>query len=154
MARGGFWDFQGYWQTVTSGSYWFDAEWKQRRDINMLEAEEMQVVNDLGTLQTALGQAQKQLFELSMTVVVMAQMLEEAGHLDTNALHERIDAELDKLRRPKPVPAPAPAPIAAAPSKPKVHDTPVACGRCGKTVPSSQTTITASGTVCDSCAGV
>jgi len=146
MAKGGFWDYQDYWGTVTSGSFWFDAEWKQRRDLNDLDAAGQAVRYDVQSLSTALAQAQKQMLELSMTVVVMAQMLQEAGHLDLDAMHARIDTELEKLR-PK-----APPPLEAHPAKPHPLDTPVLCTKCGKMVPASRTTITEAGTVCDNCA--
>ncbi len=146
MAKGGFWDYQDYWNTVTSSSYWFDAEWKQRRDINEVERQEYALAEQMTMLGSALAQAQKQLLELSMTTVVMAQMLAEAGTLDTDRLHARIDAELDKLK-------PKVAPLEPHPVKAKPLDTPTTCGRCGKSVPQSRTTITEKyGTVCDSCA--
>lgn len=147
MARGGFWDFENYWSTVTSGSFWFDGEWKQRRDINMLEAVEQANQIDISMLQSALAQAQKQMLELSMSVVVMAQMLQEAGQLDLDKLHARLDAELERIR-PKPQPA-----IDAHPAKARPQDFAVQCAKCGRTVPSSQTTITEAGTHCDTCAG-
>src|SRR5690348_18261450 len=90
MAKGGFWDFDGYWQTVLSSSYWFDSEWKQRRDINELQVEEAQVETDLARVRVALAQTQRQMMELSLTVVVMAQLLQEAGHLDLAAVHARV----------------------------------------------------------------
>ena len=149
MPNRGFWDFEGYWQTLTSGSLWFDSEWKQRRDINGLEAVEEQTMYDVGKLSNAVAQMQKQMLELSMTVVVMSQVLHEAGALDVPKLQARIDAELDKLR-PKPQP---PTPVQAHPTKAKPVDTTVTCARCGNSVPSSRTTITERyGTVCDACA--
>ncbi|HEY1556992.1 MAG TPA: hypothetical protein VGF94_19290 [Kofleriaceae bacterium] len=151
MTKGGFWDFQDYWQTVTSSSFWFDSEWKQRRDINNLEIAESEVQYEVGSLGVALGQIQKQMLELSMTVVVMSQVLHEAGALDVPKLQARIDAELEKLR-PKPKPQ-QPQVVVAHPTKAKPPDTQVPCQRCGASVPSSRTTITERyGTVCDDCA--
>ena len=151
MAKGGFWDYQDYWKTVTSGRSWFDAEWKQRRDINDLETAEAQTAYDVSSLQVAIGQMQKKLLELSVTTIVMAQVLEEAKLLDLAQLHARIDAELENLR-PKPAPMPQ-SPPEPHPTKAKPLDTPVACGKCGTSVPSSRTTITERyGTVCDRCA--
>jgi hypothetical protein len=136
MAKGGFWDYQDYWKTVTSSRGWFDSEWKQRRDINDLEIVEAMTQDQVTSLQLALGQAQKQLLELSMTVVVMSELLAEAGALDTAKLHARIDAELEALRPKVPVGA-------------KV----VTCARCGQQVAETATTITERyGTVCDRCA--
>jgi formylmethanofuran dehydrogenase subunit E len=77
-------------------------------------------------------------------------MLGEAGAFDIAKLQSRIDAEIEKLR-PKPRAA-ASTVVEAHPTKPKPLDTPVTCARCGKTVPSSRTTITAAGTMCDTCA--
>jgi len=152
MPNRGFWDFDGYWSTLTSGSLWFDSEWKQRRDINSLEAAEEQTMFDVSKLGAAIAQVQKQMLELSMTVVVMSQVLHEAGALDVPKLQARIDAELDKLK-PKPRPQPQPsATNAAHPSKAKPVDTGVTCARCGASVLSSRTTITERGTVCDACA--
>jgi len=152
MPKGGFWDFQDYWQTVTSGRFWFDTEWKQRRDINDLEAVEQQMQYDVSSVGNGVAQLQKQVLELSMTVVVMSQMLHEAGVVDVAKLQERIDAEMEKLRPKRPQPAAATTGIEAHPAKPKPVDTPVTCARCGQSVLSSHTTITANGTVCDSCA--
>lgn len=147
MAKAGFWDFDGYWQTIMSSSYWFDSEWKQRRDINELQVEEAQVETDLSRVRVALAQTQRQVMELSLTIVVMARLLQEAGQLDLDAVHAKVDAELEKLR-------PKPAPIVAHPGKSRPPDVQVTCARCGALVMSSGTTITEKGTVCDSCAGV
>jgi formylmethanofuran dehydrogenase subunit E len=146
MARGSFWDYQDYWSTITSSSSWFDAEWKQRRDLNRVESDAQQLQLDANVQRQALGQMQQQMLELSMTVVVLTQMLQESGHLDVEALHTRLDAELEKLR-------PVRRAIEAHPTKAPPPDAPVQCAKCGRSVPSTKTTITESGTVCDSCAG-
>jgi formylmethanofuran dehydrogenase subunit E len=146
MARGSFWDYEGYWSTLTSSSYWFDANWKQRRDINRAETAEQQLQYDVNGLRSALGQMQQQMLDLSVAVVVLTQMLQESGQLDVEALHARLDAELAKLRS-------VPRPNEANPTKAPPPDLPVQCAKCGRTVPSSKTTITEAGTLCDGCAG-
>jgi hypothetical protein len=82
----------------------------------------------------------------------MSQMLGEAGALDIPVLQARVEAEIDKLRPQPPPPAPAVSASVAHPVKAPPPVTQVRCDRCGKTVASTHTTITANGTLCDGCA--
>jgi hypothetical protein len=165
MAKGGFWDFENYWSTVTSGSFFFDAEWKQRRDINSLEAADQHLQAGVMSVGARLAQTQEQVFHLSMMVYVLSSMLHEAGLLDGQTLQARVDAEIAKVRPPPPPPmvdpwaakpaSPAPAAPVGEPYRDRHETQPtVPCARCGAVVPTSQTTITENGTVCDPCARV
>lgn len=153
--------FEGYWNTVTSRSYFWDTEWRQRRDINDLEGAEVALESNQNQLAAANAQLHRHVMDLTMTVAVLVQLLEEAGHVDSKALRARVEAEIAKSR-PAAAPVvdpwaqPGAAPAAPAVAKPVAKPAPVAaqvtCVKCGATVPASRTTITEAGTVCDKCA--
>ena len=106
---------------------------------------------------------QRQIFELSVTMGVLAEMLQEAGLLDADALQSRTAAALEKAQQhTAPLPEPwVPKPSSAAPVTAQTGDpyrsAPIAeptasCGRCGRVVAERLTVITEKGVICDLCA--
>ena len=130
----------GFWDRF------FDNDYNQRTDIGHLQDQEQQVALDLGAQQTRISHLEQQIHELGMTLAALMKVMSEMGQLDARAVKMRVEAELEAMR------PPAPAPIAAHPHKAATPSFPVRCDRCGSMVPSTQTTITASGTLCDKCA--
>jgi hypothetical protein len=130
----------GFWDRF------FDNDYNQRTDIGHLQDQEQQVALDLGSQQTRINLLERQIHELGMTLAALMKVMSEMGQLDARAVKLRVEAELEAMK------PPAPAPIVAHPAKTKPADFPVTCDKCGQTVPSSRTTITATGTLCDKCA--
>jgi hypothetical protein len=112
----------------------------QQRELNALAGDEAVLQYDLAALTQRLVQLQRTVFELSVLNQVAMQMLAEAGHLDLDVLKYRVEARLDELTAPKVGPTPA------------AGSNTVACSRCTRVVPTSQTTLTGDGTLCDLCA--
>jgi hypothetical protein len=127
--------------------YWGDSEWRQRQDIDSAFATE---ASDMAFVTAQIRQLKTEIADLQHTVAALMKVLAEMGQLDPRAVQLRVEAELEAM---KPPPAPPRAPD-AYPHKAKPVDTPVQCARCGDRVPSSRTTITEQGTLCDRCAGV
>lgn len=122
----------------------FDSEYRQRGDINTLQMTEGALESDVVAMSERIRALRMQVNDLSLTVAVLVKMLQEQNVVDPKVLHYRVEAELDALR-------PPPQQLGA---RQPVPDVPVTCERCGTVVPSSKTTITAAGTLCDKCAGL
>lgn len=131
---------------VTFWDRFFDSEYLQRSDIGALQDQEQNIQLDLGMQAKRIAELEHQIHELGMTLAALMKVMSEMGQLDARAVKMRVEAELEAMR------PPAPAPVAAHPHKSKPADFPVQCDKCGKTVPSSHTNITANGTICDQCA--
>jgi hypothetical protein len=144
-------DYRGFWGTVFSPSGVWDAEWKQRRDINELNSANQTMAFEMSSTLESLAQLREHVFLISVTVGVMADMLREAGQLDPDVLRARVEARLDEARTPPERPAGPPL-DAPAPNHAPASGT-ATCAKCGKTVLAAQTTITERGTMCDACAG-
>jgi hypothetical protein len=128
--------------------YFTDSPWRRRQDIDRaIESEAL----DVGMLQMRMNELSRELHEAQLTLAALMKVMSEMGQLDPRAVQTRVEAELEAMRPPPPAP---PAPSAPAPVKQPPPSFDVRCDRCGNTVPSTRTTITASGTLCDSCAGV
>jgi len=126
----------------------FDSEYRQRTDIGSLQDQEQQVALDLGMQGKRIADLEHQIHDLGMTLAALMKVMSEMGQLDARAVKLRVEAELEAMRPP----APAPRKVEAHPHKEKPADFPVKCDKCGQTVPSSRTTITERGTMCDTCA--
>lgn len=133
---------------VTFWDRFFDTDYRQRTDIGAIQDYEATVASDVATHDAKIARLETRLQELSMTVAALMKVMSEMGQLDPRAVMMRVEAELEAMR------PPAPAPHAAEPhpTKAKPPDFPVECAKCGAKVPSSRTTITAAGTLCDKCA--
>jgi hypothetical protein len=147
-----------FWQ------YLFDNEWRQRQDIESLRDR-----LDTGSSAQAglaasasVGALRQQIHELSATVMILVDLLAEAGALDREKLRARVEGVLENSRvEPTPMPDPW-TPAAAAAKRPEVGGDPyrdslqapatVVCASCGRTVPERLTVITAEGVICDACA--
>jgi hypothetical protein len=160
MAKKGL--FEDYWKTMFSPSNIFDAEWRQRRDLNELQDTAAQLEGSLTQVGVANVQLRRHVEDLTTTLGVLLQYLEETGHVDAAALQQRIEAAITASHPPTTdIPDPWHAKsAAAAPPPPAVDDKPVveatvACAKCHASVPVSRTTITERfGTVCDRCAAM
>jgi hypothetical protein len=86
--------------------------------------------------------------ELSLTVAALMKVMSEMGQLDPRAVKLRVEAELEAMRPP----APPPPVVERPPAKTKPPEFIVVCAKCGAKVPSTRTTITEAGTLCDKCA--
>jgi hypothetical protein len=117
--------------------YWFDTEYRQRRDIDAT-SDEIHALDDQATQQAiATISMHTQIAELSATVSVLMKMLAEAGQLDMKVLRYRVEAELDARHAP------------TEPEPPATMPTEIACAKCGKKVPPPQTIMTVKGAICD-----
>jgi hypothetical protein len=138
----------------------FDNELRQRSDINDARADTAAVGYEVDVMRGTLGRMQRQIGDLSTLVSVLIRMLEESGHADMKVLRYRVEAELDAQRAAREQFGPtsigdlrATAAPTAAPPEPQVPTTPTTCEKCHSVVPQNRTTITATGVVCDRCAG-
>ena len=119
-------------------SYWFDSNWRQRRDIEQT-ADQVQALEDQLTRSgMAMVSLHTQIAELSATVSVLLKMLGEAGQVDMKVLRYRVEAELDAHR----APASEPEPAVTMPTE-------ITCAKCHRKVPPQQTIMTAFGAICD-----
>jgi hypothetical protein len=142
----------GFWEMF------FDSDYRQREDINELRVA-LATTTDTSQLQRSVGTLQMKVRSLETLVTVLVKMLEDAGQLDAKVLRYRVEAEIEAqeaLRREAGVMSMGEAfqshAQAAAPVETPPPTTPTLCARCGQTVPQNQTTITATGTICDRCA--
>lgn len=143
----------GFWD------YFFDNDYSQRRDIEELR-DQLSVASNTSGVVTATATLSRQVQDLSVLVQVLVRILEESGHLDGKVLRYRVEAELENMRSARAAFGPvsmgdalrasgaSTEPVEAPPPT-----TPTICAKCGQTVPANRTTITASGTYCDRCAG-
>jgi hypothetical protein len=134
-------------------SYWFDSEYRQRRDINSLQMQDAALSDTVQTLSARIAQLRGQLNDLSLTVAVLVKMLQEANVADPKVLQYRVEAEKEAIAEAAAEHARALAAASphASPSKTPTPVFDVRCDGCGNTVPSTQTTITERGTMCNQC---
>jgi len=144
----GFWDM------------FFDSDYRQRSDINDTRESAAAVGYEVDSLRGTVARMQRQIGDLSVLVSVLIRLLEESGHADVKVLRYRVEAELDALAAARQQFGPtsigdlrATAQASASPPEPEAPTTPTTCGKCGSVVPQNRTTITATGVVCDRCAG-
>ena len=144
----------GFWDKF------FDSDYRQRDDIHDARAETAAVGFEVDSLRSTVARMQRQLGDLSTLVSVLVRVLEESGHADMKVLRYRVEAELDQQRAARESFGPtslgdlrSAAPVSASPPEPVAPTTPTTCTKCGSVVPQNRTTITASGVVCDRCAG-
>lgn len=144
----------GFWDSF------FDNDYRQRADINTAREDAAAVGYEVDAMRGTLGRMQRQINDLSTLVSVLVRLLEEAGHADMKVLRYRVEAELDAQRAAREQFGPtsigdlrAGAPVNEAPREPEAPTTPTTCAKCGSVVPQNRTTITATGVVCDRCAG-
>jgi len=133
---------------VTFWDRFFDSEYRQRTDIGALQDMEMQTASDMGRVAHQIDRLDGRIHELETLLAALMKVMSEMGQLDPRAVKLRVEAELEAMRPP----APAPHPVAVHPAKTPTPSYPVKCDRCGNSVPSTQTTITEAGTLCDKCA--
>jgi hypothetical protein len=137
----------------------FDSDLRQRSDINDARADAAAVGHEVDVLRSTLGRMQRQIGDLSTLVSVLIRMLEESGHADMKVLRYRVEAELDGQRAAREQFGPTSigdlraGPVAASPAEPQAPTTPTTCDKCHTVVPQNRTTITATGVLCDRCAG-
>lgn len=137
----------------------FDSDLRQRSDINDARADAAAVGYEVDKMQHTLARMQRQIGDLSTLVSVLVRMLEESGHADMKVLRYRVEAELDAQRAAREQFGPTSlgelraAPVAAQPVEAPPPTTPIECTKCAAVVPQNRTTITATGVVCDRCAG-
>jgi hypothetical protein len=133
-------------------TYWFDSEYRQRRDINSLQMEESALADTMATLSGRINTLRGQVNDLSLTVAVLVKMLQEANVADPKVLQYRVQAEKEAIADAAAEHARALAAAAhVSPLKPPPPVFQVRCDGCGNTVPSTRTTITERGTLCDVC---
>src|SRR6185503_12272921 len=142
--------------------YLFDSDWQQRRDIEDLRdqladsyAAGASSANFAGGV--SVGALQRQIHELSATVMILVDMLAEANALDREKLRARVEGVLENQRernQPPPMPEPwRPSSVGLASPPTEVKGDPyrdaqgaqpmVECATCGSTVPERLTVITA-----------
>jgi hypothetical protein len=137
----------------------FDSDLRQRSDINDARADAAAVGYEVDVLRGTLGRMQRQIGDLSTLVSVLIRMLEESGHADMKVLRYRVEAELDAQRAAREQFGPTSigdlraGPASASPVEPQAPTTPTTCDKCHTVVPQNRTTITATGVLCDRCAG-
>jgi hypothetical protein len=156
---------QSFWR------YLFDSDWQQRRDIEDLR-DQLDMANAAQSSSASfaggvsIGTLRRQVHELSATVMILVDMLAEAGALDREKLRARVEGVLENQRedvqpmpdpwRPSDASVPAPTPITGDPYRASRSQVPaqtmVTCSVCGSNVPERLTVITATGIVCDVCA--
>jgi hypothetical protein len=116
--------------------------WWERREADAIDAVEANELADAA----AISRLQTTVSELTLTFAATMKVLAQMCQIDMHELEERVKAELDAMR-PKPLPT-----NNANPHKAVTPQVPVTCAQCGRSVLSTQTTITERGTVCDVCA--
>src|SRR5688500_4380414 len=143
----GFWDM------------FFDNDYNQRSDINELR-DQLAIATDTSHLARAAGTLSRQVQDLSLLVGMLVRMLEESGHVDGKVLRYRVEAELENMKAAREATGPMSMGDAlrggsagGGPQEAPPPVTPTMCMKCGQTVPQNRTTITATGVVCDRCAG-
>lgn len=102
--------------------------------------------NDVSALSSRAHDQAHAIHELQLTVAALMQVLAELGRLDPHAVQSKVEAAVAELR------PPPPKPNEAHPHKTATPVFEVRCDKCGEVVPSTRTTITARGTLCDRCA--
>jgi hypothetical protein len=125
---------------VTFWDRFFDTEYRQRTDIGALQDSDAQTAYDVQTLA-------RRVDHLETLLAALMKVMSEMGQLDPRAVKVRVEAELEAMRPPAPVTTPT-----INPAKTPTPSFPVKCDRCGNSVPSTRTTITEAGTLCDKCA--
>lgn len=129
-----------YWETLFDRRFMWDSEWKQRRDIigveEAVDAAQSQSAAALSQITTL----QKQVHDLSVTVMALVELLADANHLDTQELRARVEAAVIGER--------------AAVREHAQHGSSalLVCTQCQNRIPANRTTMTATGVVCDNCA--
>ena len=143
----------GFWD------YFFDSDYRQRRDIEELR-DQLSVASNTSGVVTATATLSRQVQDLSILVQVLVRMLEEAGNVDGKVLRYRVEAELENMRAAREAFGPMSMSDALRggssgnePVETPPPTTPTLCAKCGQMVPANRTTITAMGTYCDRCAG-
>ena len=124
----------------------FDNDTRQREHITAARDQSVDLANDIHAVNTQVGALRKQVHDMSMVINVLVRILEEAGQLDLKVLRYRVEAEVENERR-----AARSIPHEVTPEETPPPATPTVYSRCGTTVPTHQTVITAAGTVCDRC---
>jgi formylmethanofuran dehydrogenase subunit E len=133
----------------------FDSDYKQRRDINSLATTETVLAADMSGLSRQVAQLGARLDDLSLTIAVLVKILQEQTLADPKVLHYRVEAEKEAIAEAARDAAKQMAASAVTASHPHKAPAPVfqvRCDKCGNQVPSTRTTITADGTLCDRCA--
>jgi hypothetical protein len=115
--------------------------WWERREADAIDSVEASELADAA----AISRLQTTVSELTHTFAATMKVLAQMCQIDMHELEERVKAELDAMR-------PNQLPITANPHKAATPQVPVICAQCGRSVLSTQTTITERGTVCDVCA--
>src|SRR5882757_2700274 len=93
--------------------YWFDSDYRQRRDIEETSDQVHALEDQLTRSGMAMVSLHTQIAELSATVSVLLKMLGDAGQVDMKVLRYRVEAELDVHR----APASDPEPVASMPAE-------------------------------------
>lgn len=104
--------------------FMFDNDWQQRRDIEELRDQQLQMIassGPSGASEKWVGEIAAEVRELAATVQVLMQMLAEKGGLDVVEVERRVDAELK----------PKPKVKQAKPVKPQGSVTDEVCTKCG-----------------------
>lgn len=130
--------------------YFTDSPWQRRMDIDRALENE---AADFSQLMFQVQRLSQELHEAQLTLAALMKVMSEMGQLDPRTVQLRVEAEIEAMK-PRPAPVMPPPASVVNPVKPPPPELQVRCDRCGKTVSSTHTTITASGTLCDSCAGV
>ncbi len=78
-----------YWETIFDPRFMFDQEWKQRRDIEDT-ADQVQQANVSAMSREAM--LQRQIHDLSVTVMALVELLADAKQLDPQELRARVQA--------------------------------------------------------------
>ena len=148
-------------QTLGFFNQWMFGEWADRAAINR-NAEELNFVeNNVSDLQGQLRRAQE-ILRLRAMIMGLVEVMHAKAPFDDAELERATKSAWDRLQPPPSSFGPddpwrQPPTAAAAATTDPYRGTPPAvrtttCAKCGRTVPTSQTTITERGEVCDTCA--
>src|SRR5262245_24980276 len=105
--------------------YLFDSDWQQRRDIENLREQLADSYAAQATAASAasyagghtIGELRQQIHELSVTVMILVDILAETGGLDRDKLRARVEGVLENSRPERPS---MPDPWRPAPDEPPV----------------------------------
>jgi hypothetical protein len=149
-------------QTLGFFNQWMYGEWADRAVINRNADELNYVENNVSDLQGQLRRQGQEIQRLRAMIMGLVEVMHAKAPFDDAELERATKDAWDKLQPPPQPRAPddpwqQAAPVAAATTTDPYRGTPPpvrtsTCTKCGRTVPSTQTTITERGEVCDSCA--
>ncbi len=140
----------GFWQGAFS---WGGTEWADRKTINA-NADQLDIVEDsVISLRAVLQRQTQELLYMRAMFSGLIETLHARQPFVEGELEAAVQRAWTELTAPPPTPHPTTAdhPYRGEPVAAKAVERTVRCTKCLRQVPASQTTITATGEICDSC---